>query len=71
MGKNVGQVDIKLLYDIKVYKFVSLRNLLNLFEKRITKFENRLKDQARVKLINVNSAPKRGFICRKYDICSE
>ena len=46
-------------------------DLLNLFEKRITKFENRLKGQARVKLINVNSAPKRGFICRKYDICSE
>lgn len=46
-------------------------DLLRLFEKRITKFENRLKSRARTKLIDANSAPKRGFICRKYDICSE
>jgi len=46
-------------------------DLLSLYDKRITKFENRRKSAPRLKIRGASPAPKRGFICRKYDICSE
>ena len=57
-----------------VYSFLEepeKENLAALFEQRMKRFEEQIHGGVIAGLISLDSAPKRGFICRNYDICSD
>ena len=69
---NLSWAEIKLLSENSLrYAFVDelvREDLLETFRKRISEFETRASSSGAAGF-NAQSAPKRLFICRSYDIC--